>query len=65
ARTLAGAAALVAFGSKIVFELATGDLLFVQPTAGEAPFVPIPLAHAVGGLCGLAIGGLARTSKLL
>lgn len=60
ARTLAGAAALTAFGSKIAFELATGDLLFVQPTAGEVPFVPIPLAHAVGGFCGLAIGGLVR-----
>lgn len=59
-RTLVGAGALIAFGSKIIFELATGNLLFVQPTAGELPFVPIPLAHAVGGLCGLVIGGLFR-----
>lgn len=63
ARTLAGAAALIAFGSKIVFELATGNLLFVQPTSGEVPFVPIPLAHAVGGFCGLAIGGLPARRK--
>lgn len=60
ARTLAGAAALIAFGSKLVFELLTGNLLFVQPAAGEVPFVPIPLAHAVGGFCGLMIGGLVR-----
>lgn len=59
ARTLVGAAALTAFGSKIVFELVTGDLLFVQPTAGEVPFVPIPLAHAVGGFCGLVIGAIS------
>lgn len=63
-RTLAGAGALAAFGLKIAFELATGDLLFVHPSGVAGTFVPVPLAHGIGGLCGLVIGGRPAHLKL-
>ena len=49
-RGLAAAVALVVAGflGKIGFELATGATLF----ADSSSFVPVPLAHVVGGLCG-------------
>jgi hypothetical protein len=44
-----GIALVVAgFTGKIAFELVTGAALFVDSSS----FVPVPLAHAVGGACG-------------
>ena len=40
--------------SKVVFELATGQTLFVA--TGQGLFVPVPLAHALGGALGIALG---------
>lgn len=40
--------------AKIAFELLTGGLWFVQGYEGD--FVPVPLAHLIGGVVGLAIG---------
>jgi rhomboid family GlyGly-CTERM serine protease len=42
---------LVAFGAKVAFELLTGRAVFVDSTASS--FVPVPLAHLVGCLCGV------------
>lgn len=44
-------AALLGFAGKIAFELTTGRALFV---ASSAAFVPVPLAHLLGALVGLA-----------
>jgi rhomboid family GlyGly-CTERM serine protease len=41
---------------KVGYELATGQALFVD--AASLGFVPVPLAHAVGGLAGM-LGGLS------
>lgn len=49
-----GAAALAALAAKIVFETATGAALFVAP---QGEFVPVPLAHLIGGLAGGMVGG--------
>ncbi len=43
------AAFLLGFAAKVAFEAATGGALFVD--ASDA-FVPVPLAHLVGGVCG-------------
>jgi len=43
------AALLLAFAGKVVYEAATGATLFVD---SAADFVPVPLAHLVGGACG-------------
>lgn len=42
---------LVGFAAKLVFEIATGTTVFVDSTT--ANFVPVPLAHAVGGVVGV------------
>jgi len=42
---------LLLLAGKILFEMVTGDTLFVSST--DAGFVPVPLAHAIGGICGL------------
>lgn len=42
---------LAAFGAKVTFELLTGRSVFVDSTASS--FVPVPLAHLVGCLCGV------------
>jgi rhomboid family GlyGly-CTERM serine protease len=47
-RVAAVALVIAGFVGKIVFELATGTTLF----ADSSSFVPIPLAHVVGGACG-------------
>jgi rhomboid family GlyGly-CTERM serine protease len=49
-RGTAAAVALVlaGFAVKIVFELTTGATLFTD----SSEFVPLPLAHVVGGICG-------------
>ena len=49
--SLAAVLALAAFAAKLLWELTTGQALFVD--AG-ASFVPVPLAHLVGGICGAA-----------
>jgi rhomboid family GlyGly-CTERM serine protease len=41
---------IAGFAGKIVFELVTGATLF----ADSSLFVPVPLAHVVGGVCGWA-----------
>ncbi|QDT46938.1 Rhomboid family protein [Symmachiella dynata] len=46
---------LCGFAAKIGFEYVTGQTLFVDSTAAD--MVPIPLAHVVGGLVGVGIGG--------
>ncbi len=45
---------LMGLATKIAFELATGTTLFVD--AAAANFQPVPLAHVVGGVIGLAVG---------
>jgi rhomboid family GlyGly-CTERM serine protease len=52
------AAALALFLAKAGFELATGSTVFVA--GGD--FVPVPLAHIVGAVCGGLIGSWPRAS---
>lgn len=52
--SLALAALLVGYLGKVVFELATGQTLFVA--TGDGAFVPVPLAHVLGGAVGAALG---------
>lgn len=42
------------FAAKVGYELATGNALFVDSQA--AAMVPVPLAHGVGAVVGLAVG---------
>lgn len=46
-----GVITLVGFASKCVFELATGDTVFVESTNA---FAPVPLAHLLGFIAGAA-----------
>ncbi|WP_404422545.1 rhombosortase [Nibricoccus sp. IMCC34717] len=52
-----GGGALAALVGKAGYESVTGLLLFVDPGAS---FIPVPLAHAVGGLCGMAVARCRR-----
>lgn len=52
--SLALAVVLGGFLGKVAFELATGQTLFVA--SGEGLFVPVPLAHVLGGAVGAALG---------
>ena len=45
---------LAGYLGKVVFELATGQTLFVD--SGPGLFVPVPLAHVLGGAVGIALG---------
>ncbi len=45
---------LTAFTGKIGYEMATGTTLFVDSSG--AGFVPLPLVHAIGGICGALVG---------
>jgi rhomboid family GlyGly-CTERM serine protease len=45
---------LAGYLGKVVFELATGQTLFVA--SGQGLFVPVPLAHVLGGGLGIALG---------
>jgi rhomboid family GlyGly-CTERM serine protease len=45
---------LVGYLGKVTFELATGQTLFVDSEQGL--FVPVPLAHVLGGAVGVALG---------
>jgi rhomboid family GlyGly-CTERM serine protease len=49
---------LAGFGAKIAFELWTGATFF----ADSAGFVPVPLAHVVGGVCGW-VGALCYAAE--
>ena len=51
-------ALLVAFTAKVVYEALTGDCVFVSGTTSE--FVPVPLAHAAGGIVGALTGLVGR-----
>lgn len=48
---------LVAFAAKLAFEAVTGGTLFVD---GSGAFVPVPLAHLAGGVCGAVAAALPR-----
>lgn len=57
------AALLLGFAAKVAFEAATGSALFVDDSAA---FVPVPLAHLVGGVCGgVAAAASARARRCL
>ena len=61
---LIAAIALIAFVSKTLYELATGDSLFVEPT--QQVFIPATSAHISGFCAGLASGFIpifARDSR--
>lgn len=45
---------LVGYVGKVTFEFTTGQTVFVA--GGEGLFVPVPLAHVVGGAVGIALG---------
>ncbi|HEX6885855.1 MAG TPA: rhombosortase [Planctomycetota bacterium] len=49
------------FAAKVAFELATGTALFVDGS-GQG-FTPVPLAHAVGALVGLACGLVGASTR--
>jgi len=53
-------ATLLAGLAKVGYELATGGTVFVD--AAEAGFVPVPVAHLVGGAVGL-VWGLCRGAQ--
>jgi rhomboid family GlyGly-CTERM serine protease len=44
---------LAGYLGKVIFELVTGQALFVD---GQGLFVPVPLAHVLGGAVGIALG---------
>ena len=50
-----------AFVAKLVWEWASASTVFVSSTRGD--FVPVPLAHAVGAVVGVAASVLARMSS--
>ncbi len=52
-----GGLALAGFTAKCLFELATGDTVFVASTG---TFAPVPLAHLIGLATGVATAGLIR-----
>jgi rhomboid family GlyGly-CTERM serine protease len=55
---LVAGATLLLLAGKILFEMITGDTLFVS--SNDAGFVPVPLAHAIGGMCGLILAMFDR-----
>ena len=60
---LAAGLALAGFAAKLFWELTTGGAVFVD--AAASGFVPVPLAHLVGGLCGAAAALLRRPRRAL
>jgi rhomboid family GlyGly-CTERM serine protease len=50
-RSPLGGLALAAFLAKAAWEVSTGSTLF---TEAADSFIPVPLAHLIGGACGLA-----------
>ncbi len=55
------ALALLGFGAKVAFEVASGRTVFVDARSGA---VVLPLAHVVGGLVGLAVALAPMPSAL-
>ncbi len=51
-RAAVALALLLAFAGKVAYETLTASTLFVD--AASSGFIPVPLAHTVGGACGLA-----------
>jgi len=49
-----GGLALTGFAAKCVFELATGDTVFVDAASA---FAPVPLAHLIGLVAGICMAG--------
>ena len=60
-RGLVALGALVLLGAKLTFESVSGATLFVDST--RHAWVPVPLAHVLGGLCGAAIEASFRTGR--
>lgn len=58
---VAALGSLAALLAKVAYELATRQALFVDATS--LGFVPVPLAHAAGGLAGLAAALVARSAR--
>jgi rhomboid family GlyGly-CTERM serine protease len=58
ARAAATVALLLAFAAKISYEFIAGRAIFV--TGDASGMVVVPLAHAVGGVCGLMIGAIGH-----
>lgn len=54
--------ALLLFAAKVGFELSTGAALFVENV--DAGFVPIPLAHAVGGSIGWLVERVGHLAQV-
>ncbi|HWN97080.1 MAG TPA: rhombosortase [Methylomirabilota bacterium] len=53
------AAFTCAFIVKLAFEWTSASTVFVSNTRGD--FVPVPLAHAVGAVVGIAVNAISRT----
>ena len=60
-RVWLGGAALAGFAAKIAFELATGSAFF----ATSDVFVPIPIAHVAGAVCGVAAAFWRRAPEAI
>jgi len=58
---IAIALVLAGFAGKIAFELVTGAALFVDSSS----FVPVPLAHAVGGACGWIAAEMPLPARII
>jgi len=61
-RELAMLGALAAFAAKITFEATTGATVFAD--TGESGFEVVPLAHVIGGACGLVVAFSLRPSPV-
>lgn len=59
-RSLLAGVAVAAFLAKAAWEVSTGSTLFTE-AAGS--FVPVPLAHLIGGAWGLILGISGRTDR--
>jgi rhomboid family GlyGly-CTERM serine protease len=59
APVLLGAFALLGVGAKCVFELGTGSTAFAS---GDG-YAPVPLAHLVGALCGIASASMPSSNS--
>jgi rhomboid family GlyGly-CTERM serine protease len=57
-RLAAVGSALLIFAAKIAYEMVSGGAVFVS--LSSLGVIPVPLAHAVGALCGVAVGCCAR-----
>lgn len=53
-----GYLALLGFLAKLLYETATGSMLFVE---ADPSFEPMPLAHLIGAVCGMIVGLSAQS----